>query len=429
MSSFIRLISFTIIVITLLFSSGCKRGVSLSETDFKEMYSSNSDIHQPQFKVYHSSSTETEIHYMFENKSLTYLMNEKTSTYMAQVRIGWQLYNDYTSKEVIDSSSFVKIDTIAASGLSNLQGMFKVKINEGANFILKITTTDLNNNVQTISFINLNKTDITGRQFFKVILKENNSILFRNYFYPTEQLAIIYNKKPNAIIIGKNYKTVFPVSPPPFSLSNPKPFDFDDYYDLGVQLVNDTIHFEASEAGIYHFGVNKDQRYSGLTLFQYSEDFPEVNTTEEMLDPLRFLTSRKEYSKMKQYQDHKKAVDQFWMSTTSDPEKAKKMVKGYYSRVEAANYYYTSYKEGWKTDRGIIFLVFGPPNLVYRSLTGESWTYGEQSNYKSLTFNFTKINNPFTNNDYVLQRSTVYKNPWYRAIDSWRQGKVTSLDY
>lgn len=429
MNRVIHILLTVVIVFTLLLLNSCKKGVSLSETDFKEMYSSKGDIHQPQFKVYHSSSSETEINYMFENKSLKYVLDSKTSQYISQVRIGWQLYTDFTSKEVVDSSSFIKIDTIATTGFSQLQGLFTLNIDQGKNFVLKLTTTDLNTGDKTISFINLNKTDLTGQQFFKVVLKENNSVLFRNYFYKNEKLAILYSGSSNPKVFTKGYKTTFPVSSPPFSLNSSTPFDFDNHYKLEMEFEDDTLHFEAEEPGIYHFALDENKKYSGLTLFQYSEDFPEVNTTAEMLDPLRFLTSRKEYGKMQKYQDPKKAVDQFWLSTTSDPEKAKKLVKGFYTRVESANYYYTSFKEGWKTDRGIIFIVFGPPSIVYRSLTGESWTYGEQSNYKSLTFNFAKVNNPFTSNDYVLQRSTVYKNPWYRAIDSWRQGKVTSLDY
>ncbi len=429
MNNIFKLTSFVLYIVSISILSSCKSGVSLSETDFKEMYSSNSDIHQPQYKVYHVSNDKSEIHYMFENRSLTYKTNNEQGNLNAQVRISWHLYQDYSSNQVSDSSSFVKIDTTASAGLKQLQGLFTIQINQGANYILKITATDLNNNSKTISFLNINKTDVTSRQYFKVILKENNAMLFRNYFYKSEKLAIIYTKQPGVTVKGKNYPTLFPVSPPPFSLESPNPFDFDDYIDLEVKLENDTIHFQSDSPGIFHFAVNNDQRHSGLSLFQYSDDFPEVNTTEEMLAPLRFLTSRKEYGKMKKYQDHKKAVDQFWLSTTSDEEKAKKLVKGFYNRVESANYYYSSFKEGWKTDRGIIFIVFGPPSLVYRSLTGESWTYGEQSNYKSLTFNFTKVNNPFTNNDYVLQRSTVYKNPWYRAIDSWRQAKVTSLEF
>jgi GWxTD domain-containing protein len=410
-------------------SQSCKRGVSLSETDFKDMYSSNSGVPQPRFRIYHESNSNTEINYMFENKGLTYSMDSQTNQYMAQVRIAWQLYTDYSSNEIIDSSSFVKIDTIATTGISQLQGHFNIAVDFGSNYILKITTTDLNNSQKTISFLNINKKDERNRQFFKVILKENNSVLFRNYFYTHENLAIIYKHKSLTQLIGKNYKTVFPVSSPPFSMVSPKPFDFDNFYSVILDVENDTAHFEADEAGIYHFGIDNQSSRSGLTLFQYPNEFPEVNTTQEMFSPLRFITSKREYGKMKKYQNLKKAVDEFWLSTTSDPEKAKKLVKGYYNRVENANYFYSSYKEGWKTDRGIIFIVFGPPGIVYRSLTGESWTYGEQSNYKSLTFNFSKTNNPFTNNDYVLQRSTIYKNPWYRAIDSWRQGKVASLEY
>ncbi|MFT4752480.1 MAG: GWxTD domain-containing protein [Salibacteraceae bacterium] len=429
MNRFIRVSIFILTGIFALLLTSCKKGVSLSETDFKEMYSSSSDIHQPQFQVYHASDSESEIYYMFENKSLKYVTDNQSSSYMANVKISWQLYSDFSSKEVIDSSSFVKFDTAATSGLAQLQGMFKLTITTGRNYILKITTTDLNTKAKTISFLNLNKRDITSRQFFKVILKENNSILFRNYFYKHENLAIVYRQKSNPSVVAKNYKTVFPVSSPPFSLSKANPFNFDDFYTLEVGFINDTLHFQADEPGIYHFGITSDERYSGLTLFQYSKEFPEINTTQEMLDPLRFLTSMKEFGKMRKYKDPKKAVDQFWLSTAKDSDKSRKLVKGFYQRVESANYYYTSFKEGWKTDRGIIFIVFGPPSIVYRSLTGESWTYGEQSNYKSLTFNFSKVNNPFTNNDYVLQRSTVYKNPWYRAVDTWRQGKVTSLDY
>lgn len=416
-----------LIIITL--GQSCKRGVSLSETDFKDMYSSNADVPQPRFKVFHASDSKSEIYYMFENRGLKYSKDIAGENQMAQVRIAWQLYSDYSSNEIIDSSSFVKIDTLATQGLFQLQGMFKINLPFGADYILKVTTTDLNTSKKTISFISIYKKDPNNRQFFKVLLKKTNTVLFRNYFYTDEQLHIVYNHKSTNQFIGRYYSTVFPVSNPPFSLSSPKPFDFEDYDPLTLELQKDTADFKASEPGIYHFSTNSESKYSGLTLFQYSNEFPEVNSVKELLDPLRFVTSKREYTKMKKYQDPKKAIDEFWLSTTPDPEKAKKMIKGYYKRVENANYFFTSFKEGWKTDRGIIYIVFGPPNVVYRSLTGESWTYGEQSNYKSLTFNFAKVNNPFTNNDYTLQRSTVYKNPWYRAIDTWRQGKVASLEY
>lgn len=34
------------------------------------------------------------------------------------------------------------------------------------------------------------------------------------------------------------------------------------------------------------------------------------------------------------------------------------------------------------------------------------------------------VNNPFTNQDYNLNRSPVYETPWYMAVDEWRNGRV-----
>ncbi|MPN51542.1 hypothetical protein SDC9_199190 [bioreactor metagenome] len=86
-----------------------------------------------------------------------------------------------------------------------------------------------------------------------------------------------------------------------------------------------------------------------------------------------------------------------------------------------ANRLFTSYTEGWQTDRGMIYIVFGPPNIVYRSDDTESWIYGEENNFFSITFTFNKVKNIFCDNDYILQRAPVYKDNWFRAVDIWRQ--------
>jgi hypothetical protein len=96
--------------------------------------------------------------------------------------------------------------------------------------------------------------------------------------------------------------------------------------------------------------------------------------------------------------------------------------------VQDANYYFTSYLEGWKTDRGMVYLIYGSPNVIYRTLNSETWIYGEENNVNSLSYSFTKVNNPFTNNDYTLERSVVYKQSWITAVDIWRQGRTYLQD-
>jgi len=120
----------------------------------------------------------------------------------------------------------------------------------------------------------------------------------------------------------------------------------------------------------------------------------------------------------------KLAVDNFWLSNCGNTDRAKAALKVYYNRVQNCNIYFTSYTEGWKTDRGLVYIAFGLPNSIYRDSNGETWIYGEEQNYRALTFTFSKVLNPYSDNDYSLNRSENYRNDWFRMIDAWRQGKI-----
>jgi hypothetical protein len=100
------------------------------------------------------------------------------------------------------------------------------------------------------------------------------------------------------------------------------------------------------------------------------------------------------------------------------------LLKRYYGRVKEANKYYTSYTQGWKTDRGMVFVVFGKPTNMYMTSKGEVWVYGMETSMNSIRFVFNKTENPFSDNDYILERSQFFKDPWYSAVDYWRQGHV-----
>ncbi len=160
----------------------------------------------------------------------------------------------------------------------------------------------------------------------------------------------------------------------------------------------------------------------GLTLFHFDDGFPQVSSPVEALLPLRYLTTEKEFNELLSYTDYKIAVDSFWIERSSrQPERAKNMIARYYSRVQKANQWFTSYQEGWKTDRGLIYIIYGPPSEVYKKQDEEEWVYGEQGNALSIEFYFYKMDNPFSDNDYQLQRSPAYKTSWYIAVENWRR--------
>jgi GWxTD domain-containing protein len=143
-----------------------------------------------------------------------------------------------------------------------------------------------------------------------------------------------------------------------------------------------------------------------------------------LLLPLRYVTTTPEFQSLKKGENLKKGIDNYWLKVGGSPERAKMLIETYYTRVERANTLFASYLEGWKTDRGMCLIVFGEPNKVVRSTASETWLYGEEGKYNTLKLTFTKVQNPFTTNDFRLNRNASLKSPWYRAVEFWRQGRI-----
>jgi len=139
------------------------------------------------------------------------------------------------------------------------------------------------------------------------------------------------------------------------------------------------------------------------------------------MESIRYITEKKEYDEMWVQKDKKNAVDAFWLNIAGNEIRAKELIKKYYNRVQEANEYFPSFIEGWKTDKGLVYIVYGPPNVVYKSKNSEDWIYGEDRNMRSIRFTFFKMENPFTDNDYQLSRSNSYKDEWYNAVENWRR--------
>jgi hypothetical protein len=121
------------------------------------------------------------------------------------------------------------------------------------------------------------------------------------------------------------------------------------------------------------------------------------------------------------------AVDKFWLNTTKEMNRSRELIRIYYSRVFYANTYFTSYTDGWRTDRGMIYLIFGPPKAVTKTPEKETWIYADKLNYRVLQFVFNRVRNEYSDNDYLLERSIDFRQFWSQAIESWRQGKVYNV--
>ena len=372
----------------------------------------------------------SEVNFKINTKNLLYSKSNSTNNYTSKIKISYLLYEAFESNQLIDSSSTIIKDVSELPNKKILYGKLGIKVSYPNYYLIKIIATDLNRGQEVENYIEIDKSDHNNRQNFKIISQSTDKPIFGNYIREGESVTIFYNNLTRQKRMHKKYYSRdFQVAPPPFSVYNPKPFDYVTNRESILTIPeSNRFEFTAKGRGFYHFQADSSKA-SGLTIYQHSEGFPDINNVDELISALRFITSKKEFKEMRNDPDKKKVLDDFWLKIAHNEVRARELIRSYYNRVQNANYFFTSFKEGWKTDRGIIYIVFGPPTVVYKSSGAESWVYGEQNNYLSVTFNFNRANNPFSNNDFQLQRSPIYKNQWYRNVDAWRQGRVSTLDY
>jgi GWxTD domain-containing protein len=381
----------------------------------------------PEFVVFNVSDSVSELYFKIRSRELLYMRPDGIN-FSSNVLISCRLLPSYDSKTILDSSSVHLIDTCNDDADKYLIGKMNVKAVLPKSYYLRVKITDLNKNVEVTNVITLEKYNPLNRQNFLVKIKKTNTPLFHNYTKSNEELVINYRSKISVILFVSYYHRNFPLAAPPFAVSEPKTFQFKPDSTFTIQLTKDgTVDFTATKKGIYHFQLDSTKR-EGLTLFNFSETFPEIKKAEDLVPPLRFITSKQEFEELITSDNPKAAIEKFWITCTGNQDRAREVIRKYYNRVKDANLFYTSYLEGWKTDRGIIYLIYGTPNVIYRTENVETWTYGEESNINSISYAFLKVDNPFTDNDFGLERSVVYRQSWGTAVDVWRQGRTYLQD-
>lgn len=174
----------------------------------------------------------------------------------------------------------------------------------------------------------------------------------------------------------------------------------------------------------YYFFQSDTSSSTGLLLKTTHEAFPKVKDWEEMIQMVTYISTRKEHETLLSAEDKKKALDEYWYNLTRNPDIAKDLIREYFRQIEFANILFTDFKEGWKTDRGMIYVVMGPPNEVNFYQDREVWTYMGMNESSKIRFTFVRVKNILNPHYYSLNRSRAYQPVWFKNISIWRSGKM-----
>ncbi len=195
---------------------------------------------------------------------------------------------------------------------------------------------------------------------------------------------------------------------------------------LGTRPLAPTDTFSIRQPGLYALRQGDGAPLDPLLV----EDggFPDIRTAPDLIRPLVYLTTAAERQKLLDAPDPKKATDRFWLDVAqSQPEAARALIRTYYGRVAEANRLFSAHKPGWMSDRGMLWIVLGPPPRVEPDADGEDWIYREVAG-SSARFHFRRRPSVFAPDHYELQRERGFETVWYAATAQWRKGSgVTAV--
>ncbi|TNE74599.1 GWxTD domain-containing protein [bacterium] len=208
--------------------------------------------------------------------------------------------------------------------------------------------------------------------------------------------------------------------------------DSEGFIEINPTFVVPPVGNYASRVNIWQNG--KEVLSKNLLFSVTSPYFPQLRTAKELAAPLVYLMDEKEYQQLMSntHPDTlKKKIDHFWLSNLQNVNLARQTLKLYYERVEEANQRFTSYKEGWKTDAGMIYILFGSPKMVDQNFRDIYWAYGMYQNPQlydpERTFIFYEVitgSAILGYEQYLLRRNQSYFQTNRRIIEEWLNGFV-----
>ena len=96
-----------------------------------------------------------------------------------------------------------------------------------------------------------------------------------------------------------------------------------------------------------------------------------------MNEDVAYIITEEERKAFKQFntdEEREQFVEQFWLRRDPTPDTVENEFKEeHYRRIAYANEHYASGIPGWKTDRGRIYITFGPPDEIDSHPSGGSY--------------------------------------------------------
>jgi GWxTD domain-containing protein len=432
----IIILSFTISLILTVFNS-CKTAQPVvDQKDLSYLYNPTKNPFNPRYNIINQSDESSVLSVKLFTNDLFFSEANPQSVPTAQMLITVKLFNVSHGKLLVDTA-FANFSIVKETGKLGYIYKVPLTVEKGMEYMAEIKILDRLRLKVVQSFVPFNTISENNKYNFIAQGHFEKNELFSPVLRVNEYVNLVYTRaRPDSLFISF-YKPCLDVPDAPSMLLPQKILDYPPDRVVAIPY-SDTLPMMFPKDGIYLCSIGRDIN-DGFTFMNFGSLFPGMTTPEVMFDPLIYLASHDEIDTLKSALKPKMALDEFWIKCGGNIDKARELIRIYYTRVLYANYYFSSYKEGWRSERGMIYIMYGPPDKVYKMADGESWGYKKpvirsrwggrfKVSDEYLYFNFKKRESIFTDNDFYLNRSETLVTYWDKAVLSWRKGIVFRLD-
>lgn len=431
------LLVFFLLIAALPYFTGCTTQKPVSDPkDLSYLYNPLKNSIYPRYRILNQSENTSILSVKFISSELFFNEANPMGVPMATLLISIRLYNTSQGRTLADTALY-NIDIVRDTLKKEYLYRLPLKVEKGNDYVAEIKVIDKIRQFAVQSFVSFNtlsefnrynyflRGHSTGNEVMLPVIRKNE---YFNLVYPRGNIDSIF------ISVYKPYKKV----PYPPSMLLPEIPVASEPDTIVALPYSESLPLMFPKEGIYFFTPGRDLK-EGYALFNFGNDFPLMKNPEAMIEPLAYLASPDEMAELSANPRLKVALDNFWIGCGGNIDKARELIRIFYTRVVYANYYFSSFKEGWRTDRGMIYIIYGPPDKLYKSNDEESWGYRKsvvKSNWGSwytvkddyMFFTFKKRQSMFSDNEFSLTRSETVVTYWDKAVLAWRSGKVFRLD-
>jgi GWxTD domain-containing protein len=424
------------IVLTAVFNSCKTSQQTVDNKDLSYLYNPTKNPINPQYNIINKTDELSELSVRFSTSDLFFSEANPQGVATASILITVKLYSISQGKALADTA-VLDLSIVKDTGRQEYIYNLPLKVEKGVEYVAEVKILDRLRLIVAQDFVEFNTLSYNNRYNFRVEGHFDKNELFSSVLRIDEYVNLLYSRGHIDSLYISFYKSFREVPDPPSMLLPEKTLDYDPLQFVAIPY-SDSLPMMFPKEGIYLCSIARNIK-DGFTFLNLGSTYPKVTTPEKMIEPLIYLTSQDELAELKSAAKPKAALDDFWIKCGGNVDKARELIRIFYTRVLYSNYYFTSYKDGWRSERGMIYIIYGPPDKVYKTADGESWGYkkpvikskwgGRYAVTDSyLFFNFKKRENIFSDNDFYLSRSETLVTFWDKAITSWRKGIVFRLD-